>query len=31
VDQNSVDGSRLFGQGAEISVKKYNITHKPRL
>lgn len=30
-DPNSVDGSRLFGQGAEINVKKYNITRKPRL
>lgn len=29
VDNASVDGSRLFGQGAEINVKKYNIINKP--
>ena len=31
VDNASVDGSRLFGQGAEINVKKYNIINKPSL
>ena len=29
VDNASLDGSRLFGQGAEIDVKKYNIINKP--
>lgn len=29
VDEQGLDGSRLFGQGAEVFVKKYNIISRP--